>query len=540
MSETVKMDAPKLGSGTVKMKAPKTGPSTESIRLRVGTNTLVSLVGAAIILTAINYLAMRHYVRADWTSSGLYTLSDKSTKVISALSRPVAMHMLWSAGDPSGRFEEAKEILDRYAAVSPNLTVEILDPDLNPEKVKMIIDRYGARIQQDMMGQVGIEAGIFVASGENVKFVSATDFESFDSGMDMYGGGDDESEGLSGYQAEQSLTSAIIQVTSNEQPKICFTQGHGEWVFEERGPRGLGHIKEQLIQDGYKVAAITTSGAGKVQKGCDAVLVVGPEKAFLSEEAALLEKHLEQGGKILLFLDPLIEGTTFKPTGLEAFTAKHGIKLAKDVVFEVDVSKLITESPLTFVASEFTNHEAVKQLAVSAGTNINTTMAAYPVAFSMARSMSRVPDVAPVVDILAKTSEASWGEVDLSTFGISETPPTKDQYDTPGPTVIAMAAALPTEAQDNDSGGKLVVVGDADVLQEELFMNAGLLNRDFFSGLVGWATKRGDLISISPKNPEHIRLNLTEAELGNITQMIWGEIVFFAALGVMVWFRRRR
>lgn len=538
MSETVKVDAPNLESGTVKTKAPKKDPATENVRLRVGTNTFVSLVGAAIILAAVNYLAMRHYVRADWTSAGLYTLSDKSTKVVSSLSKPVSLYMLWSAGDPSGRFVEAKEILDRYAAVSSKLKVEVVDPDLSPEKVKMIIDQYGARIQQNMMGQVGIEAGIFVVSGDNVKFVSATDFDSFDSGMDMYGG-DGESEGLSGYMAEQSITSAIIQVTSNDQAKICFTQGHGEWVFDERGPRGLGHLKEQLIQDGYKVEAITTTGASKIKKGCDAVLVVGPDKAFLSEEAALLENYLEQQGKVMLFLDPLIEGTNYKPSGLEAFTAKHGIKLAKDIVVEADESKLLSEDRVTFVASEFSTHESVKQLAVPTGANIGTDMAAYPVAFSLARSMSQVPDVEPVVDILAKTSKDSWGEVDLSTFGISDTPPAKDQYDTAGPTVVAMAAALPTQGQDDD-GGKLVVLGDADVLQEELFMNAGLLNRDFFSGLVGWLTKRGDLISISPKNPEHVRLNLTEEELDSITQTIWGEIVLFLVLGVTVWLRRRR
>ena len=541
MSDTVKMDAPKLDSGTVKMKAPKKQRhSTESARLRFGTNTFVSLVGAAVILVAVNYLAMRHYTRADWTSSGLYTLSDKSIKVVESLSKPVSLHMLWSAGDPSGRFEEAKEILDRYAAISQNLTVEVVDPDLKPERVKMIIDKYGARIQQDMMGQVGIEAGVFVVSGANVKFVSATDFESLDNGMDMYGGGGDpENEGLSGFKAEQSLTSAIIQVTSDDQAKICFTQGHGEWVFDERGPRGLGHIKEQLIQDGYKTEAITTTGASKIKKGCDVVLVVGPEQAFLSEEAALLEQYLAAGGKVLLFIDPLIEGTTYRPCGLEAFTAKYGIKLDKDVIFETDVSKLITDSPVTFVASEFSSHDAVKQLAVPAGANISDNMAAYPVAFSLARSLSRIKDVTPIVDILAKTSKDAWGEVDLSSLGTSDTPPTKDQYDTPGPAAVAMASALPSP--DNSAeGGKLIVVGDADVLQEELFMNAGLLNRDFFSGLVGWLTKRKDLISISPKNPEHVQLNLTEEELGHITEMVWGEIVFIMVIGVMVWFRRRR
>ena len=190
-------------------KQPSTRASEEQ-RARVGSNTTISIVGAAVILLAVNYLAMRHYSRLDWTSSGIYTLSDKTLKVVGSLDEEVTMHVLWSAGDPSGRFEEAKEILDRYAAASPRLTVTIVDPDLNPERVQMLIQQYGARIQQDAMGRSGIEAGIFVVAGDNVKFVPSSDFESFS--PDMMGGGPEE-EGLSGFNAEQSLTAGVMQVT---------------------------------------------------------------------------------------------------------------------------------------------------------------------------------------------------------------------------------------------------------------------------------------------------------------------------------------
>ena len=61
----------------------------------------------------------------------------------------------------------------------------------------------------------------------------------------------------------------------------------------------------------------------------------------------------------------------------------------------------------------------------------------------------------------------------------------------------------------------------------------------FFSGLLGWLSERADLISIAPKNPEHIRLNLTEEELSSVTRLVWGEIIFFVALGIFVWLRRR-
>lgn len=507
----------------------------DSQRLRAGSNTLVSLVGAAVILIAVNYLAMRHYHRADWTAAGLYTLSDKSMKVLEGVERDTTFYMLWSTGDPSGRFEEAKEILDRYAAASPRVSVEVVDWDLNPEKVKMLVDRYGAKTRQDIFGQ-SVEQGILAVSGDNVKFVSALDFESFDN--PAMGAPPDQDGNNIGFKAEQSLTSAIIQVTSDDQTQICFTQGHGEWAFDEGAGRSLGHIKDELVQDGYKVEAVTTSGPKRIPASCNAVMVVGPEKAFMESEAERLEAYLKGGGALLLFLDPLVDETRFRETGLEAFTAKYGVKLGKNIVIEYDARSLTSD--VVFLASEFTTHDAVSHLSIpdSVGADVKADLKAYPVAFSIARTLTPRNDADVVAEPLAKTSSESWGEVDLSTFGSSENPPTKDQYDAAGPTTIAMASSLPSTEGKQD-GGRLIVVGDADVLQQDFFLNAGLNNRDFLSGLLGWSTKRGDLISIAAKNPEHVRLNLTEDDLSTITSLIWAEIVFFVILGIVVWLRRR-
>jgi ABC-type uncharacterized transport system involved in gliding motility auxiliary subunit len=530
-------------TGTTETPKKEEAPSSSNIkpeRIRVGSNVVISLIGALVIIVAVNYLAMRHYKRADWTDSGLYTLSDKSIKVLESLGKDTMLFALWSSGDPSGRFEEVKEIMDRYAAVSPRLKVEMLDPDLKPERVKMIISQYGARLQQDESGRAGVEAGVFVVSGDNVKFVSSSDFE--DTG-DMMSQMDGETppEGVSGFKAEQSLTSAILHVTSDEQPKICFTQGHGEWGFEQGGEGpDLSQLKQALVQDGMKTEAFATFGSSHIPKGCDVISVVGPQKAFMPEETGLLERFVEQGGKLLLFVDPIIEGTTYKDTGLESLTSKFGIKMNRDIVFEVDAARLVGDSPLTFIASEFSSNAAVKHLSLpdSVGADIKAKLSAFPVAFSTVRSLSAVPNASQIVETLASTSKDSWGETDAASLSTTDAAPTKDQYDTQGPVTIAMISALPTASADQ-KGGELIVVGDSDVLLPELYVNTGLSNRDFFSGLMGKLTKRPELISIAPKNPEHVRLNLSEGDLSTVTKLIWGEVVFFILLGVAVWMRRR-
>jgi hypothetical protein len=260
----------------------------------------------------------------------------------------------------------------------------------------------------------------------------------------------------------------------------------------------------------------------------------------MEEESNILDRYLTRGGRLLLLVDPVMEETRFKSTGLEQLTAKQGVKLSRDILFEVDGRRLVSASPFTFTASEFTLHASVKQLAIpgSVGEEAKRELGAYPVVFSTVRSLIQLSETDAIAEVLAKSSPLSWGEVDISALGSSESVPSKDQYDTGGPAILAMASSL-SEAGNAEEVGRLIVVGDSDFLANELFLNASLHNRDFWSGLVGWLTAREDLISIAPKNPEHIRLNLTEDDMSAVWQLLIGEVLFFILLGAIIWFRRR-
>jgi hypothetical protein len=515
------------------------GSASRGARAIRGSNAAISIVFGAAILAMVNFLAVRHYVRADWTSSGMYTLSDKTLKAVGALQRDVSMHVLWSGGDP--KYADVKEIADGYAALSPHVKVEIVDPDVSPERVKMIVDKYGAKVQVNEQGQAGIEAGVFVVAGDNVKFVSSNELES--AGGDPFdeGGGDPGAdEGLSEFKAEQQITSAILRVVSDEQATACFTQGHGEWEFEGFGPRSLRHIKESLKQDSYKVEALPTSGLSRVPGKCGLVVVAGPERALMPEEAALLDGYLEGGGRLLLLLDPIVEGVALEPTGLEALCAKRGIRVDQDFMLETDARRLVSETPVTFLVSEFTSHEAVKALSIpdSAGQAVKDQLGAYPVVVSAARSLSAAAGGEVIADVLANSSASSWGETDVASLGTGDKLPEKGDGDVAGPAALAMAATL--AKKDGKDGGRLAVVGDSDFISEELFQSASLYNRDLWSGLIGFLTAREELISIAPKNPEHVRLSLTEEDVHTIWLVVIGEVLLMLAFGVAMWLVRRR
>ncbi|MFO8072239.1 MAG: GldG family protein [Polyangia bacterium] len=504
-------------------------------QIGMGGNTAVSVIGAAAILVMANYLVSRHYVRGDWTGGGIYTLSDKSEEVVGGLEKNISLYMMWSQADL--RFADVKELLDNYAALSPHLSLEVVDPDLAPEKVQMLTQRYGGKVLTDGVN-VGWQAGVFVVSGENVKFVGAEKFEA--QPADPMGRASGDEEAVSGYRAEQEITSALLRVTAEEQAGVCFVQGHGERELEGFGRRSLARVKDELEQDSYRVEGLITAGTERVPAHCDLVVVAGPQRAFTEKEAELLGEYVDEGGRLLLLLDPLFEGDRFAPTGLERLCADRGIVLHNDLVVEVEASRLVSMSNDLFTASEFTSHEAVEQLSVpvSAGADASQQLGAYPVVFASARSLEADEESETVAEPLARSSESSWGETDLSFVDPRGAPPEKDQYDVPGPAVLAMAAALPARSEDEE-GGRLVVVGDSDVIGEELIAHAGFYNRDFWSGLVGWLTSREDLISIAPKDTEHIKLTLSWDDFLTIVALLIGEVLLGIAAGVVVWIRRR-
>ena len=103
--------------------------------MRKQTVFAASSAGAGVVLALalvgmINWIGYRHYARADWTSSKLYTLSEKSRNVVKGIATDVRVVVLMTPSSPL--FSETKELLDRYKALSSKVQVEYIDPERDP------------------------------------------------------------------------------------------------------------------------------------------------------------------------------------------------------------------------------------------------------------------------------------------------------------------------------------------------------------------------------------------------------------------------
>ncbi|MCA9603889.1 MAG: GldG family protein, partial [Myxococcales bacterium] len=311
----------------------KATPTTRRVFERVNWGASALLVLA--IVAMVNWLAFRHYERWDWTSQGIYSMSDRTKKELRALKQDVAVYLFMSEAESN--FPEVKELLNRYGAETTRLRVEVVDPDRDPAKYKILAQRFDVATAVDQAsGQQFADVAAVVVSGDKRWSVTRDELV----GVDVESM-DDAAGPKVDVKAEQALTGAIVQVVSGKATKVCLTEGHGEWTSGGEGQaRSLRAVETELRRDNIALENIATMGRSAIPAECDALFVVGPLRAFRDEEAKMIRDYVAHGGNALFALDPVIERESITPTGLESVLAEWGIAVDASIVLELSSDRV--------------------------------------------------------------------------------------------------------------------------------------------------------------------------------------------------------
>lgn len=492
----------------------------------------ILLVGALVLM--VNYLGWKYHHRFDWTAEQLYSLSEKTENVLANLEEDVQVIVFLQPVDEM--YEPARELLSRYEDASPRISVRYLDPERNLLEARQFAEQYELS-----------SAAVVFDDGEDFQVVASADLAEYDfSGM-QFG----QQPEVAGFKGEQRFTRALLDLADDRRPKVLFTVGHGEIRLDDRGPEGLGEAQALLREDNFELEEWASLGADAVPPDADLVVIAGPTSTFLPPELELFTDYLESGGRMLVLLDPVLDGNAFVSTGLEEWLRGYGVDAGADVV--VDPS-----NPLPFFGAEtlFANrfpddHPVTRSV----------RQAELPVLVSLARSVARgdVPDDLEA-SLLLTTSDEGWGETDLAD-------PARDDADLAGPVPLAVAVQTPGDgdeagggleevdlladgegadgaesdgADGSDDGLRLVVFGDSSFATGQL-LNANVGNAALLGDALNWLVEREALLGIPAKRPEQVRLSLST------DQVRWLYIFALAllpglgmALGVVVYYRRRR
>jgi ABC-type uncharacterized transport system involved in gliding motility auxiliary subunit len=464
---------------------------------RYSAMSLVSVLAVLGILVGLNYLVIRRDKQWDLTSTKSFTLSDETTKVLNGLKGPVSVTVY---DQPAG-FPRFRDALTRYELAGKNVSVEYVDADRQP-----------ARVRDDEVLNYGTVVLHYQGRKEHVMS-----------------------------DREQEITNAFVKVTSGRSMKAYFTEGHGEKSGTGVERTGYSSAVDVLKRDNFAVDKLVLAQTPDVPKDASVIIIAGPTADFLPLEIDILRKYLRAGGKALFLLDPVMGASMHPIPNLEALLKEWDLKMGHDVVLDVSgLGQMIGTGPeVPVITPPYPNHPITQGF---------TMMTAYPLAQSVSGQAGANPN--QVSQDLLKTSDRSWSESDIKSLesGGGKVSLDEKSGDHKGPITIGLT--LSQDAPDAPAPSKtagltpgkpqtrIAVIGDSDFASNSASGVAG--NSDLFVNINNWLTQQEDLISIHPRDEGDRRISLTADQQ---RRLAWMSLLLLPGLvlgsGVWAWSRRR-
>jgi ABC-type uncharacterized transport system involved in gliding motility auxiliary subunit len=449
------------------------------------------------ILVAVNFLANRYDKAFDTTANKQFSLSDQTEKIVRGLKNDVTIFYF----DDQQNFQRGHDLLDRYKALSPRVTVKYIDP------VRKRQEAQAAGYRRDVNVLVA-------AAGRQEEAKSAT---------------------------EEEVTGALIRAQKGGERTVCYVTGAGEHSPDEEQAQGFSLQKQLLERDNYKAKTITLkpaaaaeagkqvtigqaapSGPVEVPKDCLALVIGGPQSDYPKPVAEAVQKYVEGGGHALIMLDTPMrlgrEGGPSENPELAGVLAGWGVTLNKNLVlYPSDVGAMLGLGPEYSVITQFESHAITRPMRS-------------PVAFPYPRSMDVKSAGKATVEKLITTPEDSIAIDSIGPGGAVD--PKKGKK---GPHILVVAGTVSGTPQ-----GRFIVTGTSGWAENRVLGSRIFGNRDFFMNTINWLTADEDLISIRPKSPEDRPLNITGQKLSLVFYL--SVIIFPLAIvgfGLATWWKRR-
>jgi ABC-type uncharacterized transport system involved in gliding motility auxiliary subunit len=462
---------------------------------KYGASTAVAVVLVLAIVVFIEVLSYNHSKQFDLTEDKRYTVSMESTKLMESLTAELKAVAFFSRDDAKVKIED---LLEQYKYASAGkFEYRFVDLYLSPGEAKTY------KVTEDNT--------IVLIYGDRQERVVLTD-------SDIIGSG------------EQKLTNAMLKVTSSEPKTIYFLTRHGERDIAMESEEGFSRIKTRLESQNYVVKTLDLTSAPEVPKDAAALIIAAPQKDLFEEEIGAVTDYLNDGGSLLVMLDPGVN--TPRLTGI---LNRIGIAMPSDVVIDRD-SKVLGGDYLLPVASTYLKHPITKDL---------TVLSFFPYARSVVIDETAAKEAGWALGYLVSTGSNSWAETDLGALRQGKAEFNKD-VDTAGPVSVAVEGSREITAGDDDTAGpkeaRIVVFGSSSFVVNTYYLMAqsNAANIDIFLNSVNWLAGNENLISIHAKERTSTPLFLTGYQ-GLLIFLVCVVLVPLAVLGVgiFVYFRRR-
>lgn len=458
---------------------------------------LVNALFVALFLAAIGllqWLSQQYHLRIDLTGTGRHTLAPASVAAVERLAGPLTVTLYASERSEARRV--VRELVERYRRHKPDITLEIVDPDTAPERVRE------AGVRHD--GEVVLRYG------EAREQLQPTRLD------------------------EETFTNALTRLGHRGERWVVFVTGHGERSPDRQANFDLSVFAAQLRSRGFKTRTLALAEIPQVPRNTAVLVIAGPRTRWLPGELKAVEAYLDEGGSLMWLHDP---GPLH---GLERLAERLGVEFLPGVIVD-PASQTLTGNPTAVVIASYGNHPVVRGF---------TDVTLFPHTAAMRFKPPAGWEGRGFID----TRADAWVET-----GPLEGRIAFDKgRDIRGPVTLAVALSRQLDNPSSTDGGqvaaaakakasaaparreqRVAVLGDGDFLSNTFLGNGG--NLDLGLSLMNWLAQDDAYVSI-PVKVAHDR----ELKLSRAAQIAIGAgflvmlPLVLAGAGVAVWLRRRR
>lgn len=485
--------------------------------IRGGFSTIMVVLAIAIVVV-LNVIASAVETKAglkiDLTSNKIYSLSAQTESNIRSIMNKKNENgeysnefVIYSFANDYTQDNLIGKTLERYAALSNNITLSVLDP----AKDSILRNKFSGVSDQ-------VEDKTVVVFNSKKNSFRVIKYE------DMYY--TDKENNVSYWTLEQKLTSAFMFLDSGRaQTNVYFLTGHGETVTNVKFSERAKLLKEKLEEENFKIDNIDLA-MNDLRSG-DILIVIGPSSDISEQDRDKVIKFLDANGKALFFLDP----SSSRLKNFEAILDHYMIKFKNEIVCENDESRHTQNSPLDLVPEVISNKEITNGI-------INSKSSVYAGSCAYLEEYNPSSDLLTVLPLLNTSDRSVCIPYEDYITGAYENK--MSEYTEEKRRCIGLALyQKDSSSMQIDEGTRICVFSSSELALGERSGSAG--NVSLIKNCVNWVDNKTNTISISGVQMNAYELSIDDA--ATVKTLVTIVIIVIPVLilggGVIIWLRRK-
>lgn len=460
--------------------------------------TVLFIVVVIVINMIMGVLDSKVVMEVDLTPNKVYGLTQESIDFVQGLDKDVEIDILSSKDsfENNGQYYvQAAAIIENYSKYSNRVTVNYVDLVKNPT--------YAASYENESLAV----NDVMVKCGEKHKLVKSSDLFNSEMNYNTF------SYVVTSSKAEQSVTSALVNVTSDEITKVAILKGYDE--------ADASTLTSLLTSNNFDVEEVNIV-TDEIPEDAKLAVIFSPGRDYDQSSLKKVDAFLSNGeklGKSLVF----VAGTQpDQIPELNAFLEEWGMGIESGVLFEMSTDHLFSNtSPFQSIV-DYENEDYSAAI-----TNKNI-----PVAIFQSRAVEILQE-RDSIKVLLQSSENS---------GIYPADAAEDwqpeESNLVGP--IPVAAVSTKQVSGVDDTSNVAVIGSAAAFASSFLSSTSLNNSAYFINMFNTLAEREDTVMIEAKTLGGATMNImtnVSIPLGVVFTIVLPLLILVT--GLVIWIRRR-